>query len=432
MDRVLGYPSPVTASRRRLIEEVRRSLWALPVTCAVAGAVLSMAVGAIDRRAGFDILPGNVIGGPDVAIAILSTVAYSMVSLAALVLTITMVVVQLAMGQFSPRIVQTFLQDKPSQIAIGLFVATFTSSIVALRSVDADAGTVPELSIVVTLVMVLLSIIVLAVYVHHIGQSLRVAALIELVGDKTRDLLDRVYPADGSSGGGAPDVVCAPESGVVTFVDREALVGIAERHDARIELVAAIGDFVPSGAALARIVGGDGAIDHADVVGCVDLRIERSLDHDVAYGIRMLVDIAERSLGGGGFQDPTTAVQAIDRIHDCLRQLAGRPFPSPVARDADGRIRVVVPQMDWDAYVHLAFDEIRLAGAGSPQVSRRLRAALEDLVSVAPADRRGALREQLELLASSTVEAHDDSRDVVKAQTADSQGLGIEAGAGRS
>ena len=87
----------------------------------------------------------------------------------------------------------------------------------------------------------------------------------------------------------------------------------------------------------------------------------------------MLVDIAERSLAESPFLDPTTAVQAIDRLHDCLRQLARRALPDGRHRDATATLRLIVPVMDWDAYVHLAFDEIRLAGAGSPQVSRRLR-----------------------------------------------------------
>ena len=134
-------------------------------------------------------------------LAILSTVAASMVSLAALVLTITMVVVQLAMGQFSPRIVQRILRDKPSQLAIGLFVATFVHSILAVREVTNEGdgtGQVPGIAVVTAFVLVLISIAVLVMYVHHIGQALRVSALIELVGKDTRKLLDRKYPDRGS------------------------------------------------------------------------------------------------------------------------------------------------------------------------------------------------------------------------------------------
>ena len=107
--------------------------------------------------------------------------------------------------------------------------------------------------------------------------------------------------------------------------------------------------------------------------------------------MRLLVDIAERSLSESPFQDPTTAVQAIDRLHDILRQLARRPFPDGRVHDEDGEIRLLVKTMTWENYVHLAFDEIRMAGAGSPQVSRRLVAALMDL-------RRVALPERIEVL----------------------------------
>ena len=126
---------------------------------------------------------------------ILTTIAVSMVSLATLVLTITMVVVQLAMGQFSPRIVQTFLRDKPSQLAIGLFVATFVHAMVAMREVQFDGdGQVPGVAVAVSYLLVLCSIAMLVIYVDHIGRSLRVSALIELVGNDTRRLLDEQYP----------------------------------------------------------------------------------------------------------------------------------------------------------------------------------------------------------------------------------------------
>ena len=124
----------------RLRSHLRSSLWFLPVLCVVGGAALSFATLALDRAFDYEALPRSLVGGPEAALSILETVATSMVSLAALVLTITMVVVQLAMAQFSPRIVQRVLQDKPSQLAIGLFVATFVHAILAIREVSTDSG----------------------------------------------------------------------------------------------------------------------------------------------------------------------------------------------------------------------------------------------------------------------------------------------------
>ena len=231
--------------RTKLFIHLKSSLWFVPVLCVLAGAALSFGTIAIDRYFDYEALPNRVVGGPDAAAYILSTVAASMVSLAALVLTITMVVVQLAMGQFSPRIVQRILRDKPSQLAIGLFVATFVHAILALREVTINGdgtGHVPGVAVVTAFVLVLLSIAVLVVYVHHIGQALRVSALIELVGDETRSLLNRRYPDKGPALDPELDsvpVVRARESGVITGIGYEQLVEEGRRADCLLELVPA-------------------------------------------------------------------------------------------------------------------------------------------------------------------------------------------------
>src|SRR3954453_12981379 len=149
----------------KFFSSVRTGLWFVPVLCVLAGVALSFGTIAIDRIFDFKLIPQSLTGGPDGALAILSTIASSMVSLTALVLTVTMVVVQLAMGQFSPRIVQRILQDKPSQIAIGIFVATFAHAMLAMRDVrvgggggSSSSGTVPGLAVVVAFLLVLISI----------------------------------------------------------------------------------------------------------------------------------------------------------------------------------------------------------------------------------------------------------------------------------
>ncbi len=410
----------------RVMSSVRTGLWFVPVMCVLIGVGLSFATIAVDRAFDFELVPAALTGGPEAALQILSTVAISMVSLTALVLTVTMVVVQLAMGQFSPRIVQTILQDKPSQIAIGIFVATFAHAILAMREISFDdGGQVPGLAVVVAFIMVLVSIAVLVLYVHHIGQSLRVASLIELVGSTTRKLLDDQFPDGGSEPQDDASTVLGQASGVVSHVDHDRLVRLAIDADCTLELVPAIGEFIPAGCPLLRVQGEPSRLDHAATRAAIVVTLERTLDQDVAYGFRLLVDIAERSLADSPFLDPTTAVQAIDRIHDCLRRLVDRPFPDGTHRDREGRVRLVVPTMDWDAYVHLAFDEIRMAGAGSPQVARRLRAALEDLITIAPPDRVRVLVDQVERLGELSALALGEPFDVLMSAEPDRQGMGI-------
>jgi len=193
-------------------------------------------------------------------------------------------------------------------------------------------------------------------------------------------------------------------------------------------MTVAIGEFVPSGAPLFAINGDPANVNHRDVTDAIVLTLERTLGEDVAYGLRLLVDIAERSLADSALQDPTTTVQPIDRLHDCLRQTAPRPFPDGTYADELGQTRLILRVMDWDAYVRLAFDEIRLVGAGSPPVSRRLHAALDDLKNVAPPHRQSALDDQLRRLNMLTDQTLLLPEDVSMASQSDPQGIGVGAG----
>jgi uncharacterized membrane protein len=265
---------------------------------------------------------------------------------------------------------------------------------------------------------------VLVWYVNHIGRKLRVSALIELVGNDTRHLLNTIYADIAPRPSLAPTTICAPGSGVITKIDHAALVRIAAEADCVLTLRPALGEFVPSGAPLFEISGAPHKINRNAVVSKITLGLERTLDQDMAYGLRMLVDIAERSLSDGPFLDPTTAVQAIDRLHDCLRQLASRVIPDGRYCDGSGEVRLVTQSMGWDDYVHLAFDEIRMAGAGSPQVARRLRAALEDLLTITPVERRRSLQEQMNLLQSGIQRITAEVSDRVHSSRGDPSGLG--------
>jgi uncharacterized membrane protein len=416
----------------QIVVRARSSLWLIPVSCVLAGVAVASGTLALDRHWNYHALPTRLIGTPAAASAVLSTVAVAMVSLTALVLTITMVVVQLAMGQFSPRIVQRFLRDKPSQLAIGLFVATFVHALLTLRAVTDEGdgtGRVPGIALWAAFLLVFASIVVLVIYVQHIGQALRVSALIELVGKETRNVIDDSYPDRGDPVSTVDEnerVVRSTRSGVVTRVEIDDLVALARRSDCALELIPLIGEFVPADAPLFRVRGEPRVVDEAAIRDALMVQLEPTLDGDVAYGIRLLVDIAVRSLSESPFQDPTTAVQAIDRLHDILRQLVRRPFPDGVHRDEDGIVRLTVPSMSWEAFVALAFEEIRLAGAGSPQVTRKLKASLLEMRAIAPENRRRVLDQQLELLVTSTRGALDDQWDVEFALTPDAKGIGAD------
>jgi uncharacterized membrane protein len=401
-------------------------LWALPALLVVAGVVAALGLSQIDRAAGYDLVPQSVVGTASTAQQVLSLLAQAVLNLATVVLSLTLVAVQLAMGQFSPRIVRALQADRRNQAAIGVFLGTFAYALIAMRAVDDEHGHVPGLTVLVAYVLALACLVGLLVYIHQVSQSLRVAGIIDLVGDETYEQLERRFPADRDAprpGDDVPgeQVVDAGPSGVVVRIDHEGLIEAARGAGACVELVPMMGDFVASGAPLARIHGG--VVPAKVVRNAVRLDRERTHEHDPAYGIRKLVDIAERA-GADPFDDPTTTVQAIDRLHECLRLLAGRRLPTGTYADAAGTPRLLIRELQWAGYVRLAFDEVRLVAAPSPQIARRLRAALLDLLDAAPHERRPPLERQLRLLDAAVARHFDDDADVDAASTPDVQGIG--------
>jgi uncharacterized membrane protein len=320
--------------------------------------------------------------------------------------------------------VRALLDDRRNQLAVALFGATFTFAIFSLRAVGTgQAGDpTPGVTVLAAFALVAASAVALVVFVHHAAEQLRVGVLIDLVGDELQtQIAGRFPPAETRPTD--PTVVEATGAGNLIHVDRRRLVELAQHADCALELVPMMGEFVMQGTPLVRIHGDGAGLDTEAIRSGLTLDNERTHNDDPAYGFRKLVDVAQRALGTSS-NDATTAVQVMNRLHACLRQIVDRPLRTGVHRDDAGVVRLTERTLGWDGYVRLAFDEIRLAGAAYPQVTRRMFAAIEDLKALAPADRRPALDRQLRLLTAGVRRALDDDDDVRAALVPDAQGLG--------
>lgn len=422
---------------RTVREYLRSSLWVIPAL-GIAGAIglaklLLFIDHAISQKQNSFFLFG---GGASSARTVLSTIASSMITFTGVVFSITMLVLQLASSQLSPRVMRTFLRDRFNQVVLGVFVMTLTYALFVLREIHSPnvfGGFVPALSIWVAFVLVLTSIGLFVAYINHIAQSIRASTVIGKVGDETRSVLDALYPERlGNEPDPAaalpdcpPDLVIAARgpSGVVTRVDDRRLMTWACEANCLVALLPMPGDFVPEGGELFHIWGDASGARTQDLAATVSRGRVRSMDQDAAFGFRQLVDIAERALSPG-INDPTTAVQALDQIHDLLRRLVGREFPSALRLGDEGAPRLFLPHPEWDGYVMLALDEIRQYGQSSLQIARRLRYLLEDLLGIAPESRQAAIKRQLALLDASIRRGFPSASDQVIAREGSAQGHG--------
>lgn len=423
----------------RFAERLGMSYWLVPTLCVAVAVGLSRAAGTVDAHLSQNEQAWYLFrGGPEGARSVLSAVASSMMTFSGLVFSVTILVLQQASNQFSPRVLRTFLRDRQSQLSLGIFMGTFVYALLGLRSVrgatDAVPAHVPSLSVWLAVVLVLLCVGTFIFYIHHVAQSIRAIVILTRIRDETRHTLRRMYPEGIGSDTEEARLVKPPEppsllipspgtSGVLEAVDEEQLFACACKAGVTLALVPLVGDFIPHGGPLFEVWGDASRLQVKALLGSVSIGPERTLQQDTAFGFRQLVDIAEKALSPG-INDPTTAVQAIDQLHDLLRHMIHQRFPSPSRLDDDGTPRLLCPRPDWSSYVRLAVDEIREYGEGSLQVARRLRFLLEDLLRTAPPFRREELERQLALLDANVHRSFEDAREAAEAHRASPQGHG--------
>ena len=152
----------------------------------------------------------------------------------------------------------------------------------------------------------------------------------------------------------------------------------------------------------------------------------RTITQDPAFAIRAMVDIAIRALSPA-INDPTTAVEVLDGLETMLLALAWRDLERGRIADREGNVRLLFPNPDWAELLDLSLTEIRLFGAGSPQVARRLRSLLEDLGAHTPDIRKAAVNAQIERLDSAVRRAVSDPSELAYSLTADRLGIGTVA-----
>lgn len=431
-------------------EHLRDTFWFGPAVGLVGAVLLAVGVSELDallisalRNAGDLDAVRQLISVADDSKSIVTTVGSAMLTFIGVVFSISLVALQMASGQFSPRVVRLYVRSRITKSTFSVFLATFLFALLVQSSYESEkdperVGTVPFLSSLVAVLLVMVSLVLFVAYVNSTIRLMRVSYVVDRITREAFGVLrtqPRTHAVPGTGTGAETgageggwldeavgEVAHRGRAGVLRDIDIARLTRIARRNGTVLRLIPRIGDFVVPGTPLMTVYGGSVPAERA-LRRTVFVGVERTFHQDLGFGLRQLADIALRALSPA-VNDPTTAVQCLDRITQFLTAIAGMPLGAVRHCDRSGAVRLVRDLPEWVDLVDLGFTEIRGAAVGSPQVTRRLAAALDDLWRTAPAGRKGALarhRTLLEQAVERTVSSRDD-RDFALAP--DRQGIG--------
>jgi uncharacterized membrane protein len=417
---------------------LKSSLWVIPMFALLLEQILNrLANFASDwlRQAGlvdeaFNLL-GLSLAGAD---TLLTTVITLNVSFIVFTFGSLLVAIQVASGQYTPRIIATtLLRDNAIRLSVGFFVFTLISSVRIQNRLDTSFH---HFDTFLSAALGLASLVIFLYLIDYAARMLRPVSIVQRVARDGLAVIHEVYPQP-TGGEMQPPVRRIPAdrqrivahaggSGIVLAVNLADLVAQARQSDGVIEFMPQVGDFVAVGEPLFLLHGGAVALGDQALRDAVAFGPERTIEQDPTFAFRILVDIASKALSPA-INDPTTATHAIDQLHRLLLSVGGRHLRSEDICGEDGQLRVILRTPNWEDFVHLSCTEIRHFGAGSIQVVRRLRAMIEVLRSSLPEHRHAALDKELDLLERAVGQHFSFAEDLALARIPDAQGLGSGA-----
>jgi len=386
-------------------QEVLHGLWFVPGLVAGGFVLFAFAMLAIDRvvggTGGFDYAFG---GTASAARDILATIAGSVITVAGLAFSITIITLQLVAGNFSPRATRTFLGNRQTQVAAGIFLGIFLYCILVLRAVRDESedfgvtGFVPGLAVAVAIVLGVVGLGTLLFFINHIAQSIKVSEITARVARETLSSIDDLYPqpfghAAEEEGDLAaawydedddPVLVYPTRPGFVQRVNLDRLAEDIPRDVERMHVIVHPGEFVTEAQPLVAFWPGScprKPLERATRAAVV-VNSERDVGEDVAFGIQQLADIALRALSPS-VNDPGTAVNAVGYLGACLERLAGREYPSARREYEGGRLEVITARPEFEGYAVAAFADVGASASGHPRVVAVLLTMLARAAAVA-------------------------------------------------
>ncbi len=424
---LLPYVGPMPKPLAAVLEAVRQSLWVIPVLAVMVALIAAEAMVWVSTQVSPGWVPFAFSGGPDAAHALLQAIAGSVITVAGVTFSITIIALQLTSTQFSPRVLRNFIRDRASKSVFATFLATFVYTLVVLGSVrtgsDGQEPSVPILAVAGAVVLTLISIAMLAFFIHHVAHTIQVSEITRSVSVETLEAVRREWPDEAPRRAVVPPsdsdevVLPARKGGYLVYAAHERLVQLAEEADAVIRLHTAPGQWISIGRPLVSVAPPDArerlTKDPRDEV---KLGAQPTLQQNVSFGVRQLVDVALKALSPS-LNDPSTAVNCVHRITEVLLEAGRRSEPPTTHLDEAGAVRLVAPQHDFGDLVGLAFDQIRTFGGDRLYVALALVESLGQLQDDLPIERQAPIRREINLVseAARAMDVEEDRRTVIRA-----------------
>lgn len=366
----------------KFLAEIKSSYWFIPTLMLTATIGLSFISIELDARINIDKESAGIFGWifsnqVDGTRQILSTIASTMMTVAGVTFSMTLISISFAGSQIGPRILSNFMLDKGNQITLGTFISTFVFCLLVLRSVNSNTEGanefIPHISLLIAIVFAFLSLGVLIYFIHHIPQKMSMTESVDSTGDDLLKCIDTLYlnetnnnienknyeKLDLNSLYTNQKIVKANGKGFIELINVDALIKAAIKYDCVIEVLKKPGDYICEGVNLLCVhSNGMNNKDYNEMRNSIIWGVKRSNNQDIMFPGQLLVEIAARALSPG-INDPYSAIECLNQLQAAFVRFSSKELPSKYKRDESKTLRVIFEYVAYDEFFTLLMNSLR-------------------------------------------------------------------------
>jgi len=371
---------------KKIINKIKTSIWLYPTIYSIGAFILSVGIKILETTYSDEMslyLSTVFYTKSELAQTVLGIVASAFITIATFTFSTTMVVLTMYSSQFTPRVVENFLNNKVTMKSFGVFLSGFIFAISSLLFTKTSQNENLVISASIGVIYVIVGLVYFLIFIHNVATYVQASHLIQRLQDEAQKKIKEYNDFEEKASILSKEEmiemvkykyffdVYAHSDGYIQEINYQKLQKIAQNHNCIICFKKVVGQFISLETKILTIYYEEknilDEIDIEEINKLILIGNKKTQTQDFSFTIQKIVEIAVKALSPG-INDPNTAIHCLNIIGILLRDLSHIEKGYILLKKDDELGHIIYEAYDFEVLLDDAFSQIIFYGQADVSV----------------------------------------------------------------
>lgn len=371
---------------KKIINKIKTSIWLYPTIYSIGAFILSVVIKILETTYSDEMslyLSTVFYTKSELAQTVLGIVASAFITIATFTFSTTMVVLTMYSSQFTPRVVENFLNNKVTMKSFGVFLSGFIFAISSLLFTKTSQNENLVISASIGVIYVIVGLVYFLIFIHNVATYVQASHLIQRLQDEAQKKIKEYNDFEEKASILSKEEmiemvkykyffdVYAHSDGYIQEINYQKLQKIAQNHNCIICFKKVVGQFISLETKILTIYYEEknilDEIDIEEINKLILIGNKKTQTQDFSFTIQKIVEIAVKALSPG-INDPNTAIHCLNIIGILLRDLSHIEKGYILLKKDDELGHIIYEAYDFEVLLDDAFSQIIFYGQADVSV----------------------------------------------------------------